>query len=282
MNWIPYLFLAVALSFLWIPPLRKVWLLPFLFSLASGLQTGALGALSLIPIGLLFLACYYSVHPKKILLPKLLCDLFVFLIGFLLIFHLLPGFKNAKAASGLLLAADSIPYTFYLNFDKGVLGFILLAIMISLCKKRSEWLLSFKAACYAMLMIIPTLYFFSWFLGYVRWDPKWPAITGSWVFANFFLVALSEEAFFRGFLLQRISEYCGRFKMGNLIALLISSLFFGLSHFSGGLSFVLLATVAGIFYGLAYIWSGRVEAAIFTHFSLNAVHFFLFSYPALS
>lgn len=41
------------------------------------------------------------------------------------------------------------------------------------------------------------------------------------------------------------------------------------------------ATLAGIGYGLAYWRSGRIEAAILTHFAVNAAHFVLFTYPAL-
>jgi membrane protease YdiL (CAAX protease family) len=44
---------------------------------------------------------------------------------------------------------------------------------------------------------------------------------------------------------------------------------------------VLLATIAGTGYGLAYQRSGRVEMAILTHFAVNATHFLLFTYPAL-
>jgi len=40
--------------------------------------------------------------------------------------------------------------------------------------------------------------------------------------------------------------------------------------------------VAGIGYGWAYRRTGRIEASILTHFSLNSLHFLLFTYPALA
>lgn len=47
--------------------------------------------------------------------------------------------------------------------------------------------------------------------------------------------------------------------------------------------YVALATVAGAGYGWAYQRAGgRIEASILTHFALNAVHFFFFTYPALA
>jgi membrane protease YdiL (CAAX protease family) len=62
----------------------------------------------------------------------------------------------------------------------------------------------------------------------------------------------------------------------------MSALLFGLAHARGGAPLVLLATVAGLFYGAAYLRARRIEGAILTHFALNAVHFLAFSYPALA
>jgi membrane protease YdiL (CAAX protease family) len=48
------------------------------------------------------------------------------------------------------------------------------------------------------------------------------------------------------------------------------------------LALVLLATIAGLFYGAAYLRTRRIEGAILTHFALNAAHFLAFTYPALA
>ena len=52
-----------------------------------------------------------------------------------------------------------------------------------------------------------------------------------------------------------------------------------MAHLAGGITYVLLATVAGIGYGTAYHLTGRVEAGIVVHFLLNLSHLVLFSYP---
>jgi membrane protease YdiL (CAAX protease family) len=44
---------------------------------------------------------------------------------------------------------------------------------------------------------------------------------------------------------------------------------------------VLLGTLAGTGYALAFRRSGRLEMAVLTHFAVNATHFLLFTYPAL-
>lgn len=48
------------------------------------------------------------------------------------------------------------------------------------------------------------------------------------------------------------------------------------------LPLVLPATVAGLFYGGAFLRTRRIEGAILTHFALNAVHCIAFTYPALT
>ena len=62
----------------------------------------------------------------------------------------------------------------------------------------------------------------------------------------------------------------------------VSALAFGLAHAGGGWRYVLLATIAGTGYALAWQRTGRIEASILAHFAVNATHFLLFTYPALA
>ena len=55
---------------------------------------------------------------------------------------------------------------------------------------------------------------------------------------------------------------------------------FGIAHAGGGAAMIVLATLAGIGYGLA-AWRGGIEAAVLTHFSVNALRFLLLTYPML-
>jgi membrane protease YdiL (CAAX protease family) len=68
---------------------------------------------------------------------------------------------------------------------------------------------------------------------------------------------------------------------GEHLALLIASLLFGLAHWGAGWEWVMLATLAGACYGLAYRFGG-LAAAMATHFGLNLLHFVLFTYPMLT
>ena len=81
---------------------------------------------------------------------------------------------------------------------------------------------------------------------------------------TFFFVAIPEELFFRG-LLQNMLE--GR--LGRTRALMIAAAIFGLSHFNKpgpfNWRYVLLATIAGIFYGRAWRNRQRLLTSSITH-----------------
>ncbi|MCJ8277216.1 MAG: CPBP family intramembrane metalloprotease [Bdellovibrionales bacterium] len=118
-------------------------------------------------------------------------------------------------------------------------------------------------------------------MDYVRFDFKFPQESYIWAMNNLFLVCFAEEAFFRRYLQGGLSESLAKFKWGKYFALIVSAILFGLAHFKGGIPYVLLSSLAGLFYGWTYMKSQRLEAAILTHFGLNSIHFFFFSYPAL-
>jgi uncharacterized protein len=85
--------------------------------------------------------------------------------------------------------------------------------------------------------------------------------------AIFVFVAIPEELFFRAWV-QNLLER----RVGRHAALLIASILFGLSHFNKRLghshfnwAYVLLASIAGIFYGRAWREHRRVPASTITH-----------------
>jgi membrane protease YdiL (CAAX protease family) len=81
----------------------------------------------------------------------------------------------------------------------------------------------------------------------------------------FVFVAVPEELFFRAW----VQNFLER-RMGRTAALLTASVLFGLSHFNKRSAhfnwrYVLLATIAGIFYGRAWRENRRVPASTITH-----------------
>lgn len=86
----------------------------------------------------------------------------------------------------------------------------------------------------------------------------------SWI-GIFIFIAVLEELFFRAWL-QNLLER----RVGRTAALLIASILFGLSHFNKRSThfnwrYVLLASIAGIFYGRAWRQERRVPASAITH-----------------
>jgi len=107
------------------------------------------------------------------------------------------------------------------------------------------------------------------FLHFHRGMPHLAMIPSAWIF-TFVFVALPEELFFRG-LVQNLLER----RVGRIPALCIASVLFGLSHFNKRAVFnwryVLLATIAGIFYGRAWRAQRRLFASSITHTSVDTV-----------
>jgi hypothetical protein len=93
---------------------------------------------------------------------------------------------------------------------------------------------------------------------------------GAWLF-TFFFIAVPEELFFRGWLQNLLERYIGR--RGALAA---TAILFGLSHFNKRAAhfnwrYVLLAAIAGIFYGRAWRIHRRVGASSVTHATVDSV-----------
>lgn len=119
-------------------------------------------------------------------------------------------------------------------------------------------------------------------LEFVRWQPKWSELFWLWAWGNLLSTCLVEEAFFRGLLQLSLMRWLMCWRHGEKWAIVVAAVLFGWKHLPGGWTYAGLAALAGIGYGSAYLASGRLEAAILSHFALNCLHFLLFSYPALS
>jgi len=110
-------------------------------------------------------------------------------------------------------------------------------------------------------------------LGFLHLHAKWPGfmpIAGAWIF-TFFFIAVPEELFFRGWL-QNLLER----RVGRNAALFLTAILFGLAHFNKravyfNWRYVLLAAIAGIFYGRAWRSQRRVGASAITHASVDAI-----------
>ena len=109
--------------------------------------------------------------------------------------------------------------------------------------------------------------------GFLHLHGVWPGIgpiAGACLF-TFFFIAVPEELFFRGWLQNLLEKRLGRYG-----ALCATACLFGLAHFNKraldfNWRYVLLAALAGIFYGRAWRQERRVGASAVTHATVDAI-----------
>jgi membrane protease YdiL (CAAX protease family) len=157
----------------------------------------------------------------------------------------------------------------------GVIGVLLFRRMdgveAGLVPSRSEWAVGF----YNYLWFVPLGIVLALSTDFARPRPlptDWPRflLNAVAIFAGMlWFVAFREEFFFRGLLQQWLSGWL----RSDLRGLLLASVLFGLVHLPFGQfpnwRFVLLATVAGFFYGRAFQQGRGIRAAMVTHALVN-------------
>ena len=156
--------------------------------------------------------------------------------------------------------------------DTGLYGFLVIRGLtgcgIDFRSRLKDWKIGLRElAFYAPIAIALGLA-----LGFLHFHavrvPWW--IPLAWLYTVVF-IAIPEEIFFRGWL-QNLLER----RMGRIPALIVASIVFGLSHFNKraihfNWRYVLLAAIAGIFYGRAWREERRVAASAITHASVDTL-----------
>jgi len=160
-----------------------------------------------------------------------------------------------------------------LLLDAGIYGFFVIRLLrkvgFDLRLRRHD----FVVGLFALAAYTPIAVTIGLFLGFLHFHALIPSVWRAllaWLF-SFFFVAVPEELFFRGWM-QNLLER----RVGPARALLITSALFGLSHFNKRATifnwrYVLLAALAGIFYGLAWRQERRVGASAITHASVDTI-----------
>lgn len=249
-----------------------------------GYVSEVLSGFAFVPILLLAAACWLYRNPTIGVMRTRATHgalaAIVLAIALLLGLGAFPGFQNPVYADRLLLSPGATPYTSRLNFDKVVAGLLILGLCYrGLIASVDEWRDALRRAWPVILINIAVVVALALALGFVRPEPKWNAFFIPWAMVNLFFVCMSEEAFFRGFIQRELAERLRARRYGPGIAIGVSAVLFGAAHFAGGWKYMLLSTVAGLGYAIAFQRSGRIEMSMLAHFSLNAIHFLLLTYP---
>ncbi|MCS5712439.1 CPBP family glutamic-type intramembrane protease [Candidatus Berkiella aquae] len=273
------MFVIMLLSFYWVKHhfLRGAIFLVFLI---LAWYAGRLEWIAL-PIVIVMGATFYYGFNGQRKIRRGLCFTLAVLFSLAMLTLRLPGIENWRVIDKMILTPDAIPYTMYLNFDKSFIGLFFIWFSVYSLANGGRWAKVLKKGCVTGLCAVLVLMPLSFALGYVKFDLKITSFFFLWAVHNLFFTCFAEEAFFRGMIQRFLQFRLQNVTYGKWISIALAAILFGAAHYPGGLRYVLLATVAGVFYGYAFMKTEKIEASIAAHFIVNTVHFVFFTYPAL-
>ena len=290
---VPFVLLVVSICAAWLPPLSVAklrvhpWAVVYAVALVAAFAQGFLQVSAVVAlIVLVALALCVTQATRKVM--YWLAFALLLLLCLALALHKVPGFNNPIVINEVHFSPGAMPFTQYLNFDKGSVGLVLLALMSPKLRRgdRAGRMVAEAAAGYAMTTAVVLGVAFA--SGLVRFEPKLPAQALLFLATNLFLTCVAEEAFFRALIQDRLrgtradqpEPGDAPWRARAIVAILLSGLLFGIAHAAGGTSMIVMATLAGIGYAAVYARTNRIEAPILVHFGVNATHFLAFTYPA--
>ncbi|PHM74721.1 CPBP family intramembrane glutamic endopeptidase [Xenorhabdus kozodoii] len=270
--------LAISLALL--ERRQKIAFFIVLFAIIAGISTHILTYPAIITLTVIALLGVAHIYCRKNSGNhtglKIMIELLLLISSISLFMHYIPGFHNLKYLDKVQTGPLSAPFSMYFNFDKALLPFILMFCMPTLFIRKP--LVNAPAHGWALLIAaMPALLGLATVLGGLSVELHLPNWFPVFAIVNLFFVSLAEEALFRGYIQQKLSQW-----MNPYLALVIASLLFGIPHFMGGGLLMIFSTLAGLIYGLTWLWSGRLWVAVAFHFSFNLMHLLFFTYPIKS
>lgn len=276
-----YILLGITVLMCLFTKSRNLMILGIFVVTVSAFCQGIVSPVGIIALLFFSVIChvYFSNNARNKYWRGVLCAIIVTFVVCIMM-HIIPGFSNALVVNKVHISRSSSLFSMYLNFDKIITALILyvtgkLFLLERFIDKKSMYQTLYSLLLCTAVLLVPGL-----LSGYIKFDPKVPDILWLWVFNNLLFVAIGEEIIFRGFVQNSLKSFLGQKVANNYLHVIISSIIFGLAHFRGGIIYVLLASIAGGFYGYTYERTNRIFCAAIVHFGLNLVHFMMFTYPA--
>jgi uncharacterized protein len=157
--------------------------------------------------------------------------------------------------------------------DTGLYGFLVIRqltdVGFDLRLQGKDFVIGLRELLFFAPIAIPL----GFLLGFLHLQNRVPKLSsaGLTLIFTFFFIAIPEELFFRGWM-QNLLER----RLGRHVSLSLTALIFGLSHFNKRSAhfnwrYVLLAAIAGIFYGRAWGSRHRVAASAIAHTCVDSV-----------
>ena len=160
-----------------------------------------------------------------------------------------------------------------LLLDAGIYGFLVIRKLQHVGFDLRLRLDDFRIGARELAFFAPIAIALGLALGFLHFHAYVPSVSQvllAWIF-TFFFIAVPEELFFRGW----VQNFLER-RLGPRWALAATAVLFGLSHFNKraihfNWRYVLLAMLAGVFYGRAWRQQRRVGASAITHASVDTL-----------
>src|SRR6516165_9853195 len=276
MTYLPFVLLlsAVVLS---LKDAKRPALALLTLAIISGLALGVLqfvALLSFLGAGV----CVWAGRTANLAKPLQWLALALFLVLCTLMFiHRVPGFSNLLVLDKIHFSSDSAPFSMYLDFDKTAAALLIYIFFLSPTQLEMLRLKDLGLTAILLAALVAIALPLTALAGFVHFDAKVPETTWIWAANNLFFVCFAEEGLFRGLIQGGLKD-----RLGQWSALCLGALLFGAAHFQGGLVYMALACLTGFFYGLAFLKTNKIQAAILLHFAFNSIHFLLFTYPWLN
>jgi uncharacterized protein len=184
-------------------------------------------------------------------------------LGLVVEFHLLePAWPGHLGSMNRLILLDT-----------GLYGFLVIRQLTNMGFHFVPQWQDVKTGLRELFFYAPIALVVGFGLGFLHFHAHLPSpwkFALSWI-SIFALIAVLEETYFRGWI-QNLLER----RIGPHWSLLTTSVLFGLSHFNKGAGhfnwrYVLLASLAGIFYGRAWKEAHRLVASAITHASVDTI-----------
>lgn len=281
--------LGLAILAVWCPTFRASrrievtpWILFFLGSTLSAWISGVIATTGVLVLLLFALLCLASTRFVSSWTRRLAAGLVcAYALGLAL--RLFPGFSDYLIFDRILLSPEAAPFRLNLNFGKGCAGLFLLALY---SKKITSWReanIIFNSKIWVIALGTPFLVLTTAVaFGGIRFDPKWPEPAMTFLAANLLFTCVAEEAFFRGFLQERLHQVFGTGPIKRWLPIALISIIFAALHLNASWVSFMFVAIAGLGYSSAYFMFRRIEPAIITHYLVNSLHFLFFTYPYIA
>lgn len=232
--------------------------------------------LAFIPIFSLSIATYFYINNESVVV-KNISLVTLFFISTALMIHAVPGFNNPVVIQAIKISPSSTSYIKYLNLDKLLVAIFLITAVVSKPKSISNFNPGKIIIVFAVATMLALLIGIA--SRVIEVDVKLPLFTIGWIITMLIFTCAAEEAFFRGLIQNTILMKFTKTEGGNLLAVFVGSIIFGLAHLGAGYGFAFGASLLGFSYGYAYFKSNNIFLPILLHFCFNLTHFIFFSYP---